>query len=126
MTRPEWLAKNLHLKVLSLAAAVVLWLMVTYGKETTVVWWLPIEPYRLAPGLVIAGQVPLSAEVTLVGPKYRLFKPDHRVSPVRLDLAGVGAGITVFPDLAGVVEIPPGVRIIRIYPASVTVQIVRR
>lgn len=126
MTRPDWLTKNLHLKLLSVAAAVVLWLMVTYGKDTTIVLRLPIEPFDLAPGLEIASQLPPYAELTLVGPKFRLPGLDRRLSPVRLDFTGVGAGATAFPDLAGVVKIPPGVRIIRIYPAAVTVQIVRR
>ncbi len=126
MNRPDWLAKNLHLKLLSLAAAVVLWLMVTYGKETTAVLRLPIETFQIPSGLAVAGQLPPSAEVTLVGPKYRLLMLDRRLPSVRLDLAGVGEGMTAFPELAGVVDIPPGVRIIRIYPASVTLQIVRR
>ncbi|HEY6839044.1 MAG TPA: CdaR family protein [Geobacteraceae bacterium] len=126
MNRPDWLVKNLHLKLLSLAAAAVLWLTVTYGKETTAVFRVPIEPSRLSPGLAVAGQLPSSAEVTVVGPKYRLLMLDRGLPAVRLDLAGVGTGLTAFPDLAGVVKVPPGVRIERIYPAAVTVQIVRR
>lgn len=126
MTSPEWLKKNLRLKFLSLAAALILWSMVTYGKETTVFLRVPLEPRNLSPGLAIAGQLPAAVELTVSGSRFRLLMLGQRPPAVRFDLSGVGEGTTAFPDLARVVEVPQGVKVVRIYPAALTVQIVRR
>jgi hypothetical protein len=117
MNVPET-GSNLTLKLLSLAVALLLWLFVSYGRETTLSLQVPVQMGQLSSGLVLAGGLPASVAVTVSGPKILVRRLADQSPRLALDLEGVHEGKVVFPDLAKLLHLPAGVHVIRIYPAA--------
>ncbi len=123
MNVQEISSNTLALKLLSLAAAVLLWLFVTYGLEATLVVQIPLEIRHLAPDLVVAGEVPSSVALTVSGPKIQVQRLAGQNLRLPLDLEGVGAGSVAFPDMQRLVPLPAGVRVTRVYPAALELRL---
>ncbi len=128
MSVRERLLHNLDLKLLATALAVVLWLYVTAGKEAEVAVAVPVRVVNLSAGLALADQPPDRLDVRVVGPALALRRlhPDKMV--VSLDMGQVKVGSVAFPSLDQLVPVPPGVRVVRVSPASIklTVQTVNK
>jgi hypothetical protein len=123
MNVPETISNNLLLKLLSLSVALLLWLFVTYGRDTTLVLQVTPEIRQLRPGLAVAGELPPPVVLTVCGPKFQL----HRLASLRLrlplDLADAREGKVAFPDMERLVHLPAGVRITRISPATLELRL---
>ncbi len=126
MRLPAALTQDVDLKILSLAAAVVLWAFVSYGAASTRTVRLPIEVRNLAPGLTVAGGPLPAVEVTLSGHKSRLWRYGQKAPHLVFDLTGVGAGTVAFPHMEKLVDVPSGVSVVRIHPSALEFSIVRR
>jgi hypothetical protein len=119
------LTHNIGQKALSLALAAVIWLFVTAEKEAEIGVEVQVGVKNLAPGLVIANQLPPRIDVRLAGPKIALLRL-HTVRPVLLlDLQGAREGATGFPGLDRSIPLPAGVRVTRVTPATIEVRLAR-
>ena len=93
------LSENLTLKLVSLAFAVVLWFFVMGERRHEVSHIVPVTYKGVPEGLIIANQVPGSAEVAISGPRALLSHLAVGDMAIIVNLAGVEAGVTSFKRL---------------------------
>ncbi|HEY3042643.1 MAG TPA: CdaR family protein [Vicinamibacterales bacterium] len=119
--RAIWPFRHIGLKLLSVAIAVLLW-MVIAGEETVERGLrVPLELQQFPPGLELLGDVPTTADVRVRGASGTL----SRVSPgdivAVLDLRGARAGERLFHLTPEQVRAPFGVEVIQVTPPTVAV-----
>jgi YbbR domain-containing protein len=119
--RTRWPFRHVGLKLLSVAIAVLLW-MVIAGEETVERGLrVPLELQQFPPGLELLGDVPTTADVRVRGASGTL----SRVSPgdivAVLDLRGARAGERLFHLTPEQVRAPFGVEVIQVSPPTVAV-----
>ena len=119
------LTDNLPLKLISLAFAIVLWFFVMGERRHEVSHIVPITYKGVPDGLIIANQVPGSAEVAISGPRALLSHLAVGDMAIVVNLAGVEAGVTSFKRLEESLQIPAGLTVTRISPAYVDVKLER-
>ncbi|HYD49135.1 MAG TPA: CdaR family protein [Terriglobales bacterium] len=120
------LTRNLPLKALSLVIAFALWAFVNFGErdmEATVK--VPLELSNIPNGLVITGPRVDDIDVRLIGPRRLLGRLDGPALTIDLDLQGARPGPAVFPIGAERFKLPRGIRVMRITPAQITLQLER-
>jgi YbbR-like protein len=126
MTVRETITHNFRLKLLSLAAALLLWLFAGFGREQTATVPVPVELLNLPSAFQVAEPVPASVEVTVTGPKIRVTGLQGRGIRLHLDLAAVREGTVVFTALHRQVKTPAGVDVVRVQPAAIELRILRK
>lgn len=126
MSIKETVTGNLGLKALSLFLAAALWLFVTMGMEGEEGLRVPVRIKNIPTRLSVENQVPAVADIRIAGPKLFLMRLDKEQLAATLDLQGLGVGDVAYPDLAGTVRLPSGLRITRISPANVVLKLVER
>ena len=126
MTLREILAHNFRLKLLAVAAALLLWLFAGLGSDATVSVQAPVELANLPPTLQLAATAPAAVEVALTGPRIRMSALREGDIRLRLDLAGAGEGTVAFSALHRLVKAPAGVDAVRVQPAGIELRIVRK
>ena len=119
--RTIWPFRHIGLKLLSVAIAVLLW-MVIAGEETVERGLrVPLELQQFPTGLELLGEVPTTADVRVRGPSGTL----SRVSPgdivAVLDLRGAREGARLFHLTPEQVRAPFGVEVIQVTPPTVAV-----
>ncbi len=120
------LTHNLLLKLLSLAIAFGLWSFVNFGERDTVESVkVALELRNLPPQLMITSPRPDFVEVQLIGPRTLLGRIDRNRLAFPIDLNGVRPGPAVFRLSAESLVLPRGVRVQRIAPAQVTLELER-
>lgn len=113
---------NGRLKLFSLAFACGLWLFVNYAErdaEKTLV--VPVEFQNLPAQLVINGARDEYVDLRLRGPRSLLSQLTSK--KLKLDLREVRPGMASFRITADMLNLPRGVRLIRINPAQVNLSI---
>ncbi len=126
MSMKEMVTGNLGLKALSLFLAAALWLFVTMGMEGEEGIRVPVRITNVPSRLSIENQAPAVVDLRIAGPKILLMRLDKERLASTLDLQGAGVGDVAFPDLAGTVRLPSGLRVTRISPANVSLKLVER
>jgi YbbR domain-containing protein len=116
-----WPFRHIGLKLLSVAIAVLLW-MVIAGEETVERGLrVPLELQQFPSGLELLGDVPTTADVRVRGASGTL----SRVSPGEivavLDLRSAKAGERLFHLTPDQVRVPFGVEVVQVSPATVAV-----
>ncbi|MCX8073420.1 MAG: CdaR family protein [Candidatus Binatia bacterium] len=120
------LTHNLLLKILSLAIAFGLWSFVNFGERDTVeTVKVALELRNLPPNLMITSPRPDFVEVQLIGPRTLLGRIDRNRLALPIDLNGVRPGPAVFRLSPEALVLPRGVRVQRITPAQVTLELER-
>lgn len=119
------LVNNLSLKLLALLLAVALWLLATGAKDSERDLSIPLALRNLPAGLSVSGQLPDTAEVTVSGPRIRLLGLRAEEMSLSLDLRNLREGTVTFSGMEKRLRIPPGITVMRIYPAIVDVKLVR-
>ena len=119
--RRIWPFRHIGLKLLSVAVAVLLW-MVIAGEETVERGLrVPLELQQFPPGLELLGDVPTTADVRVRGVSGTL----SRISPgdivAVLDLRGARAGERLFHLTPEQVRAPFGVEVVQVTPPTVAV-----
>ncbi len=121
------LVKNWFWKLLSLAVAVVLWLVLVGDPETMTSVSVPIQYKNLPRDLEIASDVPESVHLELRGPSGRLAGIAAAQIAVVLDLARQPhPGERTFTIRQGDVNLPAGVELARAVPAQLRLRFERR
>ena len=112
------------LKGLALALAVLLWLSVSFGEPIVERGLeIPLEFENVPAGLEVVGDPPDSVSVRVRGPSSVVGRLDPRAVVARLDLSGERAGRQLYDMFANRVEVPPGLEVISVIPASVTLEL---
>jgi len=112
---------NFGWKLLSLAAAVAIWMSVASEPELATLSTVPVEYKGVPDDLEISSDVRQNVRLETRGPAGRLRDmPDAR-SAVVLDLSSVQLpGIKTFDIDARNVSLPPGIALVRVIPAQLS------
>lgn len=114
------LTHNLGWKLLSLAAAILLWLSVANEPELSTFVSAHVEYKSLPPGVEVNSDVVETVYLEVRGPAGALRLPElPRGSAVILDMAGVEPGQRTFTIDSGDVRLPRGVQLVRAIPAQI-------
>jgi YbbR domain-containing protein len=127
--RRRWRAaftQDLGLKVVSLGVAFGLWVFVNASeRDTEQGLQVPLEMRDLPAALMITSPRVDFVDVRVSGPRTLLSRIDRRRLSIPLDLAGVHAGPAVFRIATDSLNLPRGVKIVRITPAQITLDLER-
>ena len=117
--------RNLTLKLLSLTVALCIWSFTSISRETHFELILPVELRSMPPGYVAGGESPREIHVTLSGPSLLIDGARRSNTKVILNLRGAVPGKTLFSNLDTYLKLPDGVRVTRISPATLEINLVR-
>lgn len=118
--------RNFSLKLLSLLFAFGLWAFVNFGeRDTEEALKVPLELRNIPASLVITSPRVDFIDVRVVGPRTLLGRIDRSRLSIPLDLQGVRPGPAVFRVAGESLNMPRGVRVVRINPAVVTLDLER-
>ncbi|MCM2356663.1 MAG: CdaR family protein [Geobacteraceae bacterium] len=126
MSVREKLSENLGFKALALFLAMALWLFVTAGTEGEVALTVPVQFRNIPPQLSPGSKAPPAVELKIAGPRILLWQLAGERLAVTLDLQGVGEGSVAFTSLERTVRLRSGLRITRIQPSAIELQLVRQ
>ncbi len=124
-TMPSRPFQNLWLKVLSIAIATLLWLIVAGDRVVERVVRLPLEFQNLPTGLDIVTETPEAVEVRVRGPSGTLGGITGSNAAVVLDLRTAGAGGRLYNVTASQVTLPYGVQVVQVNPAALSIEFER-
>ena len=113
--------KNLGLKGLALGIAIILWWFVAGESNVQVGFAVPLEIRNIPSGMAITNKVERQVDVRLSGPSTLINALQQREISAAVDLSGAKAGRETIPLSERSVKVPSGVRVERVYPASVEV-----
>jgi YbbR domain-containing protein len=120
------LLHNLGLKLLSLLAACALWLFVNGGaRDSESALQIPLQLEALPEHLMIVSPQITMVDVRVSGPRALLSRINPTDLGIQLDLSGVRPGPAVFRVQTDQLNLPRGVRIIRVTPSEVTLALAR-
>lgn len=115
---------DLLLKLLSVAIAVALLLVVRGERRVTATYAVPVEA-RLPRGLEAAAAMPPDVSVTVTGPWARMRDLDGAsLGPIVLDLSRARRGLAAWLVHPDALHVPRGVRVEGVFPAQGTVDLV--
>jgi len=117
--------RNLTLKLLSLAVAVCIWSFTAVSRESRYELTLPVELRNIPPGYVVNGQAPGEIHVILSGPSLLIDGARRANATVILNLRSALPGRTLFSHLESYLKLPDGIKVTRISPASLEIDLVR-
>jgi YbbR domain-containing protein len=109
------------LRVVALAIAIALFVVVRGERRVTVSFAVPVAP-RLPPALAVTSPLPAEVSVTLSGPWSRLRGLEGAdLGPAVIDLSRAGPGTVAWVVRPEGLYAPRGVRVESIYPAQGTI-----
>jgi hypothetical protein len=114
------------LRLVALAIAVGLFVVVHGERRVTLTFTVPLAP-RLPPALAAAEPLPADVSVTVSGPWSRLRAVEGEdLGPAVVDLTRAGPGAVPWVVRPEALHLPRGVRVDSIYPAQGTIELARR
>ena len=117
---------NLALKVLSLAIAVSIWSFVNFGeRDTEETVHAPLELRNIPAHLMVTSPRIDFVDLRVSGPRALLGRIDRDRLAISFELSGVRPGPAVFRVDADSLNLPRGVKVVRITPAQVTLELER-
>lgn len=119
------LTENWLLKVLSLIFAAVLWFFVMGEQEVDRRYSIPLELKNVPTDLTVANEVPAQIDVRISGPRTLLINLDEKKISIPIDLEGLDAETTTFRRLDERLNLPTGLKVTRVSPSQVEVQLDR-
>ncbi len=114
-------SRNLGLKVIALALAVVAWWFVAGESKVLVSFTIPLEIRNVPKDMTITNKAERQVEVRLSGPSSLLSGMRPSEISAAVDLAAGHPGRQYFTLDDRSVKIPPGIKVQRIYPSSIEV-----
>lgn len=117
---------NFALKLLSLLIAFSLWFFVNFGeRDTEESLKVPLELRNIPAHLMITSPRVDFIDLRVSGPRTLLGRIDRNRVAIGLDLSGVRPGPAVFRVDAESLNLPRGVKTVRINPGQVTLELER-
>jgi Uncharacterized protein conserved in bacteria len=121
------LLHNWGLKLLSLLLAFLLWATFTAEPFVEIGFQVPVEFRNLPASLDVSDDAPAQVRIRVRGRSTLVRRLTPADLTISLDLAGVAPGQMVVPlSATQVVDLPPGVELVRIVPAELRLRIVER
>ena len=118
--------RNAGLKLLSLFIAFGLWFFVNFGeRDTEESLRVPLELRNIPAHLTLTSPRMDFVDLRLSGPRALLGRIDRGRLSIGLDLSGVRAGPAVFRVDVESLNLPRGVKTVRINPSQVTLELER-
>jgi YbbR-like protein len=118
--------RNLPLKLLSLLISFSLWFFVNFGeRDTEESLKIPLELRNIPAHLVITSPRVDFIDLRVSGPRTLLGRIDRNRLSIGLDLGGVRSGPAVFRVDTESLSLPRGVKVVRLNPAQVTLELDR-
>jgi hypothetical protein len=118
MRRP-WPFRHLGLKLLALAMALILWMVVS-GEETVERGLrVPLELQQVPAGLELTGDIPTTVDLRVRGPSGMLGRLGAGDVVAVLDLRGAAEGRRLFPLTMEQVRVPFGVEVVQVSPSAI-------
>jgi len=116
----SFFTQNIGWKLLSLAAAVLLWIYVTAEPEVATFMSVHVDYKNLSPAVEITSDPVETVYLEVRGPSEALRQPDAaRRSAVILDMAAIEPGSHTFTIDRGDVRLPRGVEFLRAIPGQI-------
>jgi hypothetical protein len=125
-TLKQILTRNLTLKLLSLGVALCIWSFTAVSRESHYELILPVELRNIPPGYAISGQQPREIRFTLSGPSLLIDGARRANTALILNLRGAVPGKTVFSHLESYLKLPDDIRVTRISPAFLEIELIRK
>ena len=122
----RWIFQNWSLKLLALVIAVVMWYFVAAQEKAEVTLKVAVELTNVPRHAMVVGEVVSELEVRLSGPRALIRRVPEMRAPKTISLSDLPMGEHVFQVAPEDLRFPPGLRVLRISPSSVTVHLVRR
>lgn len=117
---------NLALKLLSLIIAFSVWFFVNFGeRDAEETMRAPLELRNIPAHLIITSPRVDFIDLRISGPRALLGRVDRDRLAISLDLGGVRPGAAVFRVDADMMNLPRGVKVVRITPAQLTMELER-
>jgi len=114
----DFCTRNLKLKLLSLAIAMLLWWTVAREPEAQMLMRVPIEFYHVPKDLQFSSETEPQAQIRVRGPVHVLRDlAQADVHPV-IDLSNATAGEQTYPIRSNSIHLPKGAEIEQIIPAQ--------
>ena len=118
--------RNLGLKLMSLLIAFGLWSFVNFGeRDTEQSLKVPLELRNIPAHLMITSPRIDFVDLRVTGPRTLLGRIDRNRLSIVLDLGGVRPGPAVFHVGAEALNLPRGVKVQRLNPSQVTLELER-
>jgi YbbR domain-containing protein len=114
--------RNLPLKFISTAIAVLLWLVVAGERVVERVMRAPVEFLNLPDGLDLVGNPPDTVEVRLRGPSGALSRMAAGDMSAVIDLQTARPGRRLFHITQGHVSVPYGMEVVQVGPSTLTME----
>ena len=122
----RWLFRNWSLKLISLVIAVLMWYFVAAQEKAEVTIKVPVELTNVPQQAMVVGEMVSELEVRLSGPRALIRRVPEMRSPKTINLSNLPMGDHNFQIAPEDLRFPPGIRVLRISPSSLTLQLVRR
>ena len=119
----ERITHNWQLKLLALAIAVIMWLIIVGVEKAELTIQIPVEISGVAQGQVVAGEVPAELSVRLYGPRTLIRGVAQRNPVKQINLGGLGPGDHIFRLGIQDLTLPPWVSVVRVDPAEIRVKL---
>jgi len=111
--------KDWTLRIISLGVAIVLWNFVGGEDIVNKNVMVPVEIINLPRDLVISNQFKKEIEVSISGPRSLVLDMGNRSISRTVDLEQATPGTMVLENTNDVIDVPRGVKVLRIQPKSV-------
>jgi len=122
----SFIARNFRLKLLALAIAMGMWVIVMGQDRAEVTVEVPVEIAGIPPNLVLSGEVANKVSARIIGPASLVRRVATEAPVKRVDLSGMAAGEHVFQVVPQELKLPGGVLVTRISPARFTITLVKK
>jgi YbbR domain-containing protein len=114
---------NSGTKVISIAIAFVLWVIVLGSRNVEVTKEIPLEVIT-PPDIVAANDIPDKLSFRLSGPKAFLRAVlDRREEPIRVNLSSAKPGLVTYRFFSDNIRLPIGVKVLSINPAQILIKL---
>src|SRR5919108_4964192 len=114
-----------QLKLLSLLLAIGLWFFVASAERTEIALAVPIEYVGLEGPLTLDGPRRESVDIQLQTTRWGAERVSPATVRVRVDINGLREGDNLVHLLPDAVQVPVGVRVVRVTPAWTRVRVAR-
>jgi YbbR domain-containing protein len=119
------LTDNWSLKLLSVFAAVVLWLSVVGQENFEMSIRIPLELRNIPENIMVGNEVPTDVDLRLFGHQRRIRQAAGQNLAKTLDLSNLAEGEHFFILRPEDFSLPSGVEVLRVSPSTVQVNLVR-
>jgi YbbR domain-containing protein len=114
---------HLGTKLISIAIAIVLWMIVLGSRNVEATKEIPLEVITPT-DLVPANEIPDRIAFRLSGPKAFLRTVlDRKEEPIRVNLSGAKAGLVTYRFFSDNIRVPIGVKVLSINPTAVLIKL---